>query len=136
MLNLQELQVFLAAAEQGNFSEAGRLLHLSQPAVSQTIHNLEKRFGAQLFVRHGRAVRLSDAGETLMPMARELLTSANRIEETMSSLHGAVVGMINIGCSTASGKYLLPGLIARFRKEFPQVRVDVLINRDALIALV
>lgn len=128
MINLNDLTVFLAAAECGNFSKTGRQLHLSQPAISQKIVSLEKRFGTKLFSRKGRSVRLTEAGQALQPIARELLASACRLEETMASLQGEVVGEMNIGCSTASGKYLLPGLIARFRRQFPQVRINVLIS--------
>jgi DNA-binding transcriptional LysR family regulator len=134
MFNINELVVFLTAAEYGNFSEAGRQLHISQPAVSQTIDNLQKHFGTKLFMRHGRTVRLTDAGHVLLPMAKELLASAKRIDETMMSLQGEVIGEMNVGCSTASGKYLLPGLIARFRLLFPQVRINVIVsNRESVI---
>lgn len=135
MLNLHELAVFMEAVEQGNFSEAGRRLHLTQPAVSQTIKSLERQFGAKLFMRNGRRPHLTEAGQALVPMARELLGAAHRLEETMSSLHGAVVGELNIGCSTASGKYLLPGLIARFRRRFPSVQVNVHVtSREAVLS--
>jgi DNA-binding transcriptional LysR family regulator len=134
MLNLDALKVFLAVAEHGSFSEAGRQLHLSQPAVSQIIQGLERQMGTALFIRQGRTAQLTEGGQVLVPMARELLTSAQRIEKTMLSLHGEVVGEMSIGCSTASGKYLLPGLIARFRREYPQVRINVLVtSRDSVI---
>lgn len=134
MLNLDSLRVFLAVAEYGSFSEAGRQLHLTQPAVSQSIQGLEKQLGIELFIRQGRAVQLTEAGQVLVSMARELLTAAQRVKQTMLSLHGEVVGEMSIGCSTASGKYLLPGLIARFRHEFPQVRINVLVtSRDSVI---
>jgi LysR family transcriptional regulator, transcriptional activator of the cysJI operon len=134
MLNLHELSVFLAAAKYGSFSEAGRQLHLSQPAISQTIDSLEKRFSTRLFFRQGRCVKLTEAGQVLKPLASELLTSARRVDETMSSLQGEVVGEMVIGCSTASGKYLLPGLIARFKREFQHVRIHVNVtNRDGVI---
>jgi len=132
MLNLNELVIFLAAAKCGNFSEAGRQLHLSQPAVSQNVENLEKRFGSKLFARQGRTVRLTEAGQALKPLAAELLAGARRLEETMASLQGEVLGELKIGCSTASGKYLLPGLIASFHRHFPQVRLNVLVhNRES-----
>lgn len=134
MLSLSELLVFLTAAETGNYSEAGRQLHLSQPAVSQTMDSLEKRFGTQLFMRHGRAVRLTEAGKVLKPMARELLCAARRLDETMASLNGEVVGEMTVGCSTASGKYLLPRLIAHFRRKYTQVRINVLVtNRESVL---
>ncbi len=135
MLNLEALKVFLAVAEHASFSEAGRHLHLSQPAVSQIIQGLERQLGTQLFIRNGRTVQLTEGAQVLVSMARELLTSAQRVEQTMLSLQGEVVGEMSIGCSTASGKYLLPGLIARFRKEYPQVRLNVVIaSREAVIA--
>ncbi len=134
MLDLNALNTFLAVAENGNFSEAGRKLYLSQPAISQTIDGLEKHFGVRLFVRQGRVARLTEEGQVLEPAARELLAAAVRLEETMASLQGEVIGEILIGCSTTSGKYLLPGLIARFRKQFPRVRINVLIaSRDGVI---
>jgi DNA-binding transcriptional LysR family regulator len=134
MLNLDALKVFLAVADHGSFSEAGRNLHLSQPAVSQIIQGLERQLGLLLFARQGRTVQLTEGGHVLVSMARELLTSSQRVEQTMLSLQGEVVGEMSIGCSTASGKYLLPGLIARFRKEYPQVKINVVIgSRESII---
>jgi DNA-binding transcriptional LysR family regulator len=106
MLNLHEIEVFLAAAENSNFSDAARHLHLSQPAVSQTIQGLEKRLNVNLFERKGRRVELSDAGQALVPMARDLLASAQRVEDQMGLLQGVVAGQIALGCSTGVGKYL------------------------------
>lgn len=134
MLNLDSLKVFLAVAEHSSFSEAGRKLHLSQPAVSQIIQGLERQLGLLLFIRQGRTVQMTEGGHVLVSMARELLTSSQRVEQTMLSLQGEVVGEMSVGCSTASGKYLLPGLIARFRKEYPQVKINVVIgSRESII---
>jgi DNA-binding transcriptional LysR family regulator len=134
MINLKELQIFLAAAENGSFSEAGRQMHLSQSAVSQMVNSLERQFGTILFDRSGRSIRLTEAGQALLPMARELLATANHLEETMLSMQEEVAGQMIIGCSTASGKYLLPLLIANFRKTFPKVRIDVHIaSRQSVI---
>lgn len=128
MFNLSDLIVFIEAAEANNFSEAGRRLHLSQPAISQKIDNLQKHFNTKLFERHGREMRLTEAGQVLKPMAKELLGVAKRIEETMVSLQEHVFGEMVIGCSTASGKYLLPSLIAAFREEYPHVRIHVSVS--------
>lgn len=77
---------------------------------------------------------MTEGGHVLVSMARELLTSSQRVEQTMLSLQGEVVGEMSVGCSTASGKYLLPGLIARFRKEYPQVKINVVIgSRESII---
>ena len=133
MLNLDCLKIFLAVAEYGSFSEAGRKLNFSQPAVSQTIQGLERELGVQLFVRQG-TVQLTEAGQVLLPMAQELLSSAQRVKQTMFSLQDEVIGEMTIGCSTASGKYLLPGMIASFRRQFPLVRINVLVSsRESVI---
>jgi DNA-binding transcriptional LysR family regulator len=128
MLNLKELQVFLSAANFGSFSEASRQLHLSQSAVSQLIGSLERQLGVRLFERTGRSTRLTAEGQALRPMARELLAAASRVEETILSMQQDVAGHLVVGCSTTSGKYLLPGLIASFRQLHPQSRIDVLVS--------
>lgn len=134
MLNIYDLIVFIEAAECGNFSEAGRSLHLSQPAISQKIENLQKHFGTKLFIRDGRKMRLTEAGQALKPLAKELVHSARRLDETMVSLQGEVIGEMTVGCSTASGKYLLPGLIASFIKIYPNVRINVQVtNRESVL---
>ena len=125
MINIYDLVVFLEAAECKNFSETGRNLHLSQPAISQKIENLQKHFGTKLFFREGRSMQLTEAGHSLIPLAKELISVAHHLDETMVSLQGEVVGEMTIGCSTASGKYLLPGLIAAYRKAYPMVRINV-----------
>ncbi len=125
MLNIHEMNIFLAAAEAENFSEAARQLHMTQPAVSMQIQALEQRLGVTLFERSGRRIRLSEAGETLMPLARDLVGMSLRIEETIQSLSGSVVGHLKIGCSTTAGKYILPQLVARFRRMHPRVHVTI-----------
>lgn len=134
MLNIYDLLVFLEAAECGNFSETGRSLHLSQPAISQKIENLQKHFGSKLFIRDGRTMRLTEAGHALRPLAKDLISVARHLDETMVSLQGVVIGEMTVGCSTASGKYLLPGLIATFRNLYPMVRINVQVtNRQTVM---
>lgn len=123
MLNIHELQVFLAAAETENFSEAGRRLNVSQPAVSMQIRALETRLGMDLFHRSGRHITLTEAGHALIPMSRELVDKAIQIEETMASMQGDVVGLLKLGCSTTAGKYVLPKLLSGLRDHHPQVEV-------------
>ncbi len=125
MLELHELNVFVHAAETLSFTAAAERLHISQPAVSMQIQNLEKRLNMLLFDRSGRNVNLTEAAEVLLPMAREILNFSTHIEETMASLHGALTGHLRIACSTSAGKYILPRLIARFRERHPAVHVTV-----------
>ncbi|WP_119065422.1 LysR family transcriptional regulator [Aggregatilinea lenta] len=123
MLELHELQVFLTAAETENFSEAGRILQISQPAVSAQIQTLENRLHTQLFDRAGRNIHLNEVGEALVPMVRNLLREAQRLEESITAYQGQLVGHLTIGCSTAAGKYVLPKIMARFRNHYPSVNM-------------
>jgi DNA-binding transcriptional LysR family regulator len=134
MLNLTELRTFSAAAETENFSEAARRLGITQPSVSMQIRSLEKALGARLFDRSGRAVRLTDVGRTLVPLARDLLERSIHLEETISSLEGEVIGLLTIGCTTAAGKYVVPKLLAGLRGRHPRVEVvcHVTTRRQAL----
>lgn len=125
MLELYELNVFVQAYEAMSFTGAAERLHISQPAVSMQINNLEKRLDALLFDRSGRSIRPTEAADALIPLAREILNLGTRIEETMTALHGELSGHLQIGCSTSGGRYILPVLIARFRNLYPKVRVNV-----------
>lgn len=123
MLDAHQLNVFLIAAETLNFTEAAQRLHMSQPSVSQHIQSLEQQFGLTLFNRAGRHLELTDAGVTLLPLAREMVGRSVQIKETMESLKGDVYGHLLVGCSTTPGKYVLPQLLAEFHRHHPRVRV-------------
>jgi DNA-binding transcriptional LysR family regulator len=131
MLNPYELQVFLAAAEAENFSAAARKLHLTQPAVSQQIQVLEKRLQLELFQRDGKRISLTEAGQALVPMARELVNLSARIEETMAARRGMVTGHLTIGCTSTPGKYTLPWLVGSFCEQYPHVQISVEVVRRA-----
>lgn len=125
MLDVYELTVFLAAAETENFSEAARQLHLTQPAVSMQIRALERKLDVDLFHRTGRTLALTEQGRALMPLAREVVNRAMQIQEELESLKGEVVGHLKLGCSTSTGKYILPHLVARFRTCHPKVQITI-----------
>jgi DNA-binding transcriptional LysR family regulator len=123
MLELHELQVFLVAAETENFSETGRILQISQPAVSGHIQALEQRLNTRLFDRIGRNIKLNETGETFVPIVRNLLKEAQRVEDFMASRRGTIVGEFTIGCSATASRYFLPSIMARFLERHPGVRM-------------
>ena len=134
MINIPELKVFVMAAEELNFSRAAQRLHLSQSAVSQNIQSIERTYGVELFVRHGRSVQLSEAGQVLLPMAREVLSAARLLEDALINVKGEVSGELTIGCATTSGRYFIPNMLARFQREYPHVRTRMsLMKRQAVM---
>lgn len=134
MIENSQLRIFLVAAEEGSFSRAAERLHLSQSAVSQNIQALEQAYGVQLFLRRGRTVLLSEAGQAILPLAREALNASRLVEEALLHANQQIGGELMIGCSTSAGKYLLPMLLAEFQRRFPAVlpRVRVM-GREAIL---
>jgi DNA-binding transcriptional LysR family regulator len=134
MINVPELKVFVAAAEELNFSRAAQRLHLSQSAVSQNIQSIEKAYGVELFIRHGRSVQLSEAGQAILPLARDVLGSTRLLEDALVNVKGDVAGELAIGCATTSGRYFIPNLLASYQHEYPHVRTRVsLMGRQAVV---
>ncbi len=137
MLDIYEMEVFLAAAETGSFSEAGRRLQLSQPAISMQIRSLEKHLGVDLFHRAGRHIHLTEIGTALVPLARDLVNHAAQVHEAVAALHGEVIGVLKIACSTTAGHSRLPRLIARFIEKYPAVQVvGQLVRREMALQMV
>lgn len=94
MLDAHQLNVFLTAARTLNFTAAARQLHMTQPSVSQHIQALEQHFDLQLFIRSGRHLRLTDAGEALLPMAQEMVSISQSIDNKMESLKGMFTAVL------------------------------------------
>jgi DNA-binding transcriptional LysR family regulator len=133
-INIPELKIFIAAAEEKNFSRAAERLNLSQSAISQNIQAIEKTYGVPLFVRRGRNVELSEAGQTVLPAAREVLNAARLFEDTLLNINQDVGGELVIGCSTSAGRYLMPTLLSLFQQEYPSVRSRVrVMSRDSVL---
>jgi len=121
-IELSQLKVFIAAAEEKNFSKAAKRLHMSQSAVSQNIQAFERAFGVELFFRRGRSVELSEAGESILPTARDVIHAARLLEDNLQNVNNEIGGDLVIGCSTSAGKYLLPTLLSSFKREYSAVR--------------
>lgn len=133
MVELSTLRVFLVAAEEKNFSQAAKRLRMSQSAVSQNIQAIEREYGVELFLRRGRSVELSEAGQSILPQVREVLRSARLLEDSLQEVKSQIGGELLIGCSTSAGKYLLPALLGSFQKEYPAVQPRVkIMGRDGI----
>lgn len=122
-ISIQGLRVFLSILEQGSLSAAGRRLGLTQPAVSNHLHTLEKRFEVALLVRGGR-VRATPAGECLANHARRVLEEISNLEEDMAH-YSAPHGRLVVGASTTPGEVLVPHVAADFSARYPDVTLDV-----------
>jgi|SRR5579859_3780546 len=116
-----QLITFAAVAEHRNISRAAVALHLSQPAVSGQLRQLQDEFGEPLYLRDGRGVRLTPAGEQLASYATRLRDTWRQAHAYRDALRGLEQGTLRIGASTTPASYLLPYLIADFHRRYPDV---------------
>jgi LysR family transcriptional regulator, low CO2-responsive transcriptional regulator len=137
MLNvtLRQLQVFAAAARHLSFARAAEELHLSAPAISMQIKELESVVGLLLFDRSGRTLTLSTPGEYFLLHARRMLSALRDAEDTMVRLKGVRIGKLTLGMASTA-KYFVPRLLAEFRREHPAIEFRLEIgNRQALVEM-
>ncbi len=125
-MDLQDLRAFLAVAEERHFSRAAQRLHISQPPLSQRIAALERKLGVVLFLRGRGGVRLSAAGQALLPQARAVLEQAARAVEIAQRAGRGESGQLSIGfAGSMPFSELLPRLLRGFRQAWPQVRLQL-----------
>ena len=109
----------------GTVSAAARAIGIGQPSASQHLRLLEAAAGQRLVERNGRGSRLTEAGRLLAGRAREALAALQAGEEELGALAGLEAGTIHIGASTTPGVYLLPDTLGCFRRDHPNVDVEV-----------
>ncbi len=132
-LDDHKLKVFCAVAETRSFSKASEIIHLTQPAVSLQIQALEELYGTKLFDRSSSAVTLTPAGEILYKYAKHILALYASAEKEIGELTGLVRGSVAIGASTTIGNYLIPSVVADFRKTRPKIKVHLQVGNTKRI---
>ncbi|HTX10948.1 MAG TPA: LysR family transcriptional regulator [Solirubrobacteraceae bacterium] len=126
-VELRQLRVFVAVADEGSFTLAADRLHVVQSAVSAGVRTLERELGARLFDRTTRQVQLSDAGRVLLPEARRLLAEEVLARELVQDVRAGLRGSITIGTMQAQGMrdISVAELVAEFHADHPAVQIRV-----------
>ena len=123
-LELRQLRYFIAVAEALNFTRAAADLHIAQQALSAAIRRLEDQLGVALFVRNTRKVRLTSAGEVLLPGARAVIAAASTALEEVRVAAAGRSGRITIGFSTAAGGIrIVRDILRTFAEAAPDVEI-------------
>ncbi len=132
-VTLRQLQVFGAVARHLSYTRAAEELHLSQPAVSIQVRQLEESIELPLFEQIGKKIFLTEAGRELQHYSRNIDTQLTEAEAVFDELKGLHRGHLNITVATTAN-YFVPGLLARFNKQHPgvSIRLDVT-NREGLL---
>ena len=135
-VTLRQLRVFAEVARRLSFARAAEVLHLTPPAVTMQVKELEAAVGLPLFERSGRQVSLTTGGEYLLVYARRVLSALKDAEDAMARLKHVEAGRLDIGL-VSTAKYFVPRLLARFREQHPgiELRLQVSANREQLLAL-
>jgi len=130
-MNISQLKTFITVVDHGSFSEAARLLGISQPAVTMQIQALEADISATLLDRGYRKVALTEAGHLLLPYARRVLEELERARQSIESLSTTITGRLTVAASTTPGQYLLPRILGGFLKLNPEVGVTLRVYDSA-----
>ena len=135
-VTFRQLRVFLEVARHLSFVRAAEALHLTPPAVTMQVKELEAGVGLPLFDRQGRKVALTTAGEYFHVYAKRLIVTMKDAEDAMARFKRVETGVLSIGL-VSTAKYFVPRLLARFREEHPgiEVKLQVSGNREQLLTL-
>lgn len=122
-MNIDSLRLFCLVVEEGSVSQAARLIGISQPAVTKQIRQLENTYGTLLFDRTEGKLKLTKAGKTLYPYAKEIVKDVNRSKETIQMLIGNDELKLNVGASLTIGEYFLPRVLGMYKRNNPSIRL-------------
>ncbi len=134
-LTLRQIRIFLSAAKHMSFSRAAEELHISAPAISLQIKEMEDDIGVSLFTREKRKVELTPAGEYFLLYARRVVSTLNEANTMMERFRGTEVKALKIGV-VSTAKYFIPQMLMEFKKDYPilQIKIEVR-NRQQLVEL-
>jgi DNA-binding transcriptional LysR family regulator len=126
----RRLQVFHTVARLLSFTKAADHLHMTQPAVTFQIRQLEEHFNTRLFDRTHNKISLTTAGQRVFEYAERIIALYNEMDSRVRELTGDVSGILIIGASTTIAEYVLPGLLGEFQSRYPNVNVRLSVSNS------
>jgi DNA-binding transcriptional LysR family regulator len=134
LVDAADLAMLVRVVDAGGVTRAAEAMYVSQPAVTQRLRRLERVLGARLVERQGRRLALTDAGQAILPLARQALQILERIPAAISEVQGLLRGEIILGASTTIGEFLLPKRLSAFGRAYPHITVRLHIaNTQAIV---
>ena len=126
----RRLQVFHTVARLLSFTKAAESLHMTQPAVTFQIRQLEEYFNTRLFDRTHNRISLTEAGEKVYAYSERILGLYREMDNEIRTLTGEIIGVLVIGASTTVAEYLLPKLLGEFQALFPKVKLRLKVSNS------
>lgn len=127
-IDLELYRVFYVVAKNKHMTKASEELHISQPAISQSIKKLEEQLGGALFLRSNKGMELTEEGKMFYEYIKGALELINNAEHEFTSFKDLTKGEIKIGCSTTLTKLVLIDTISKFNKDYPNI--NIIVNND------
>lgn len=124
-MEIKLLESFVCVAEMGSFSRASAALDVPQPSLSRHVRQLEQEMRSHLFVRTGRGVELTEAGQCLLSYSQAILELARKAHAEMDALHGKFTGRVTVGLPPRVAQALAPVLVKSFRSHWPQASISI-----------
>ncbi|MEA3290688.1 MAG: LysR family transcriptional regulator, partial [Pseudomonadota bacterium] len=133
----RRLQVFVTVAKKLSFTKAAEALHMTQPAVTFQIRQLEEYFNTRLFDRTHNRISLTDAGELVKRYADQIIDLYKEMDNAVRTLTGDVQGPLVVGASTTIGEYVIPELLGEYQAKYPNVKMQLNVaNTTGIIHMV
>ncbi len=133
----RRLQVFHTVARLLSFTKAAETLHMTQPAVTFQIRQLEEHFNTRLFDRTHNRITLTPAGERVLSYSDRIFELYAEMDNAVRELTGEISGALTIGASTTIAEYMLPTLLGDFKEKYPDVTIHLKVaNSEGIVSLV
>lgn len=133
----RRLQVFHTVARLLSFTKAAESLHMTQPAVTFQVRQLEEHFNTRLFDRTHNRISLTEAGARVYEFADQIFDLYNQMENGVREITGDISGVVVIGASTTIAEYMLPALLGDFKSRYPDVEIQLKVsNSDGIVSMV
>jgi DNA-binding transcriptional LysR family regulator len=133
----RRLQVFHTVARHLSFTKAAEALHMTQPAVTFQVRQLEEYFNTRLFDRTHNRISLTEAGRRVFEHADRIFALYSEMENAVRELTGEISGLLIIGASTTIAEYMLPALLGDFKQKYPDVNVRLKVsNTEGVVHMV
>ncbi|MES9871588.1 MAG: selenium metabolism-associated LysR family transcriptional regulator, partial [Candidatus Sedimenticola sp. 6PFRAG7] len=133
----RRLQVFHTVARLLSFTKAAETLHMTQPAVTFQVRQLEEYFNTRLFDRTHNRISLTEAGARVYEYADKIFELYAEMENSVREMTGEISGSLTIGASTTIAEYMLPALLGDFKLKYPEVNIHLKVsNTDGIVSMV
>lgn len=133
----RRLSVFFSVARLLSFTKAAESLHMTQPAVTFQVRQLEEHFNTRLFDRTHNRISLTEAGKRVSEYAERIFHLYNELENSVRELTGDISGVLVLGASTTIAEYMLPALLGDFKAKYPDVNLRLKVsNTEGIVSMV